>query len=200
MYQLVNDVSCNKISSFYYQDRYRYVEYQSHFYRALKELIISDHLTSVLDLGCGHWIKLYKYIYPVTQDVTGVDLPESIDRNGVAPFGNFIGCDLDTDVLCLNRKFDVIVASDIIEHLKNPDKLFLAIKEHLCVGGSILISTPDRRNMLHMADGRPQNKSHVREWTEAEFCDYLKASGFVVLDIYRSMKQSNIYFCKMKGS
>lgn len=200
MYQLADNYIRNSVSVEYYQDRHRALQFQEHCYRALRELILLNHCNNVLDLGCGHWIKLYKFVYPVVTDITGVDLAAHIAQNGLAPFGTFIGHDLDKDVLFLDQKFDIIVASDIIEHLKNPDNLMLSVKNALREDGFVLFSTPDRSYRHTSLEGGPFNRSHVQEWSEDEFRTYLDSSGFEVLNIFRSQRQSHIYFCKMKGS
>ena len=48
----------------------------------------------------------------------------------------------------LDRKFDVIVAGDLIEHLSNPGKFLDCAKSHLAEGGKLLITTPNRYNIL----------------------------------------------------
>ena len=200
MYQLADSYVCNEISSVYYQDRFRSLDHQAPCYRALRELILTNGYKSVLDLGCGHWVKLYKYVYPAVTDIVGIDLPESIAKNGLAPFGVFFGHDLDQGAFQSDRKFDVIIASDIVEHLANPDNLMLSVKNAIVADHIVLFSTPDRRYQNVRSEGRPFNQSHVREWSEAEFCAYLESSGFDVLFIYRDLMQSFIYFCKVKGS
>lgn len=200
MYQLAEDYVCNNISIEYYQDRDRSLDFQSHCYRALREMILIYKYKSVLDFGCGHWVKLYKYIYPICKDVVGIDLPEHIDKNGSVPFGLFIGHDLNKNIFQSDRKFDVIIASDIVEHLVSPDNLMNSVKSNLAKDCFVLFATPDRSYQKVRSEGRPYNKSHVQEWTEDEFCEYLKVSGFELLRIFRSLNQSNIYFCKVKGS
>lgn len=200
MYQLADDYVCNNVNEKFYQYRSRSLAFQSHCYRALREVILTYECKSVLDFGCGHWIKLYKYIYPVCKDIVGIDLPEHIDRNGSAPFGMFIGHDLEKDVFQSDRKFDIIVASDIVEHLVNPDNLMNSVKNNLAEDCFVLFATPDRSFQRIGSEKGPYNQFHVREWTEDEFCAYLKSSGFELLRVFRSLRQSNIYFCGMKGS
>ena len=46
-------------------------------------------------------------------------------------------------VIHLNKKFDTIIAGDIIEHLNNFEGFFLSCKKHLRKDGVVVISTPN---------------------------------------------------------
>ena len=69
---------------------------------------------------------------------------------------------------------DLVIASDVIEHLVNPDELMASISG-LGLRRFIILSTPDR-NLLRAGthDGPPGNPAHVREWSFVEFGVYVK--------------------------
>lgn len=104
---------------------------------------------SVLDIGCvqhnpenyrsRYW--LHKALVVVAKSVIGIDLYES----GVI-YLNKIGYSVqvaNAEHFDLGKKFDVIVAGDIIEHLNNVGGFFESVKNSLYPDGEFLISTPN---------------------------------------------------------
>lgn len=99
---------------------------------------------SLLDVGCLNsalmktligGLKIGKYY--------GVDLLES----GKIPddFGKieYQRCDIDKDDPFPGRTFDVIVASEILEHIFAPDRIFSIASTRLNPGGILLVTTPN---------------------------------------------------------
>jgi hypothetical protein len=67
---------------------------------------------------------------------------------------------------------DLIICSDVIEHLKNPEDLLSFISKMNFK--LLVISTPDRDKVQsyhfgRLFNGPPSNREHVREWNSAEF-------------------------------
>lgn len=72
-------------------------------------------------------------------------------------------------------KSKIIICSDVIEHVTDPDQLIEKLKK-LC-DGYFVISTPER-SLLYGAGspyhlGPPANPTHIREWDFNEFRNYL---------------------------
>lgn len=51
----------------------------------------------------------------------------------------------DAENFSLSRKFDVIVASELIEHLSNPGLFLKCARSHLRRGGRLVLTTPNAR-------------------------------------------------------
>ena len=89
---------------------------------------------------------------------------------------------MDVDEVFRNRRFDVIVFFEIIEHVPDPVASLKNLRDHLRVGGRLCVSTPwgayDR--------GRPYNleirdpRGHVRAMTARELFDTVESAGFRV--------------------
>lgn len=106
---------------------------------------------SVLDLGCvrhnadfafsdPNW--LHKHICHVASHLVGVDyLQEDVDILKEHGY-NIVYGDVTTP-LNIQEKFDLIVASDLIEHLSNLDGFIINLRNHLKEKGRIIISTPN---------------------------------------------------------
>lgn len=140
-------------------------------------------IKSILDIGCGYGEKLKRFIFPLCSDVTGIDTSHFITyckKN--YPFGTWILDDIEKPKKKLKRTFDLIIASDIIEHLKNPDTLLTYIKKYAHEKTLIILSTPERDLVRGKKSyGPPENPNHVREWNKEEFAAYISSHGFHIL-------------------
>ena len=103
---------------------------------------------SVLDVGCvgkknayldQSW--LHQHLCSASNDVIGIDInnDEIIELNKVG-YNIRYG---DAENFSLNKKVDVIVAGDIIEHLSNPGLFLICAKSHLRSNGKLIITVPN---------------------------------------------------------
>lgn len=89
----------------------------------------------------------HKRMREITPEVWGVDLEydESVlehkERYQHASAEDF----------SFDKKFDVIIALDLIEHITNPGLFLACAKKHLMPGGRIIISTPNTFNLFAIA-------------------------------------------------
>lgn len=138
-------------------------EWQDEVYKHASELSAQYGYSRILDVGCGSGYKLMKYFYNL--DITGVELPETlIFLNNKYPQKRWL--ELNE---VFNKNFDLVIISDVIEHVENPSE-FLSVITNTINFKAILISTPDR-NLLHSLFhfGPPTNIYHCREWNFNEF-------------------------------
>lgn len=56
------------------------------------------------------------------------------------------------DSFSVGRKFDVIFAGDLIEHLSNPGLFLGRAKAHLNPGGRLVLTTPNAFNLFNLAE------------------------------------------------
>jgi len=84
----------------------------------------------------------------------------------------------------IDARDGILIAADVIEHLKDPMPLLRALRECMRTAKLALISTPER-DLLHGPEhmGPPVNEAHIREWNRAEFEALLRASGLNVLHV-----------------
>lgn len=84
---------------------------------------------------------LFRQITSLNPKTTGVD----IDADGVACLqrqGYQVIC-ADAHVMDLGRRFDTIVAGELIEHLDSPGTFLRNIRRHLQPDGHLVLSTPN---------------------------------------------------------
>ncbi len=115
---------------------------------------------NILDIGCRDGV-LTKY-FAKNNNVLGVDVDDNALRLANKTLGiQTIQMDLNGDWTELNyKKFDIIVAGEILEHLYYPDKVLEKIKNHLVLGGMFIGSVPNAfslKNRLRYLFGQKKN-------------------------------------------
>jgi len=155
----------------YFDDTENSDNWQREVYETARDLAREQGLRTVYDVGCGSGYKLIHMLGEF--DTTGIDLPETIeqvqarypDRKWLA--GSFEALDLPPA--------ELVICSDVIEHVADPD----ALMRFICRSTRkwVVLSTPDRDLVYGWRNGHrfgpPENPSHVREWTKAEFASYV---------------------------
>jgi 2-polyprenyl-3-methyl-5-hydroxy-6-metoxy-1,4-benzoquinol methylase len=129
----------------------------------------------VLDLGCleGYSVLTIAKQVPSVELGIGVDL--SVD--GVE-IGNYHASKQDLPCTFLqgaieefmeesDEKFDLIMAFEVMEHVKDPELVIKLIDKVLAPGGTVLWSTPDFEAPTYGKDDE-QNKCHIRLYTTAD--------------------------------
>lgn len=158
--------------------------YQVAVYAFAAKIVKKYNVKNILDIGCGYGEKLNRFIFPLCSDITGIDTSYFITyckKN--YSFGTWLTDDIEKPKKKLKRTFDLIITSDVIEHLENPDKLLAYIKKCSHDGTFIIFSSPNRdlvrgKNNL----GPPENPYHIREWNMTEISSYLSSNGFHILE------------------
>jgi|TARA_R100000501_G_scaffold14680_1_gene26552 SAM-dependent methyltransferase len=160
------------------------LRYQHQVYALASKLISEHSFQTVFDVGCGPASKL-AWLHSRHPDVhfTGFDQPNAIafclkhydwgewradDFDHPEPFGQ-------------SEKADLIICSDVIEHLTDPDHLLDYVMQRIKPDGMVLFSTPDRERLYSKISKKPRNPYHIREWAALEFISYLRNYGFEIV-------------------
>lgn len=108
----------------------------------------SHEKLDVLDFGCGNGSAVTQYLAQLGHNVTGIDLHGPSIKYAEQYFGSttckFIEGNTNT-LIKLNKKFDVIIFSDLLEHVEHPQNLLMEAKNLLKAGGHILVTIPNGR-------------------------------------------------------
>jgi 2-polyprenyl-3-methyl-5-hydroxy-6-metoxy-1,4-benzoquinol methylase len=97
---------------------------------------------SVADLGFAHWPNRY-LINDKNLVVTGIDI---VPNKTELKYTNELVMDLTKDLTHL-KKYDVILAGEIIEHMENPYHFLRNIKNLAHAGTILILSTPNILNI-----------------------------------------------------
>jgi 2-polyprenyl-3-methyl-5-hydroxy-6-metoxy-1,4-benzoquinol methylase/glycosyltransferase involved in cell wall biosynthesis len=152
----------------------------------------------VLDVGCfcGGTGRFLKRRFPDCE-VIGIEMLEKAAQLAAKVYDRvLIGTleQLDFERAGLApHSFDVVVAADVLEHLFNPWRALLRLRELIAAGGTLYVSLPNVRNlklMSELAKGRFDyagagilDVTHVRFFTRATAVAMLEQTGFVVEDV-----------------
>jgi methionine biosynthesis protein MetW len=143
----------------------------------------------VLDLGCSQGL-LAGPLREKGVEVVGVDIG-SPDRIA-SDMKEFYQRDLEEDLdLPEERDFDYVVVADVIEHLRNRQRLLRGARRYLKQNGRLIISTPNIAiwfYRLSLLVGRFEygprgvlDVTHVHLYTRATFQREVEAAGFRVV-------------------
>jgi 2-polyprenyl-3-methyl-5-hydroxy-6-metoxy-1,4-benzoquinol methylase len=143
----------------------------------------------VLDLGCaaGHVAdsaSRYGHTF------TGVDLIEHPGVHGRV--GQFVQADLNDGIpSSVGRNYDVVLAADVLEHVREPERLLDQIEEVMAPGGVLLASVPNFGHWyprIRTATGTFDydergilDRTHLRFFTRRSFVRMVSKNGFEVL-------------------
>lgn len=169
-------------------DQYEAKSADDSSHASLLRWVQPDPPLRVLDLGCAGG-ELSRRLRAMGHTVTGVDLvpapgiEESVDR--------FIAADLDQGLPKeAGQQFDLVLAADVLEHVRNPGQLLSDIRAALAPGGSVLVSIPNIAHWyprIRIAAGRFDydrrgilDSGHVRFFTRQSFERLLGGAGLSV--------------------
>jgi ubiquinone/menaquinone biosynthesis C-methylase UbiE len=149
---------------------------------------------SILDLGCGSGRLIFalrqKRILKNAGEIVGVDISrsriESLTRE--LPFVRGLVSDaLDVKELP-DSSFDVVICSQLVEHVRSDDMLMLEIRRLLKSGGLAYVSSVIKKwygIYFYLRDGSFRlDPTHIREYSSRdEFIDLIRANGFEIAEI-----------------
>jgi SAM-dependent methyltransferase len=141
----------------------------------------------VLDLGCGPgWVA--SELRAMGHEVTGVD---AVEHPGVRDrVDRFVRADLDRGIPDeLGDGYDVAIAADVFEHVREPARLLHDVADRLTPDGTVLASVPNFGHWyprLRVLTGRFDydqrgilDATHLRFFTRRSFLRMVRGVGFV---------------------
>jgi 2-polyprenyl-3-methyl-5-hydroxy-6-metoxy-1,4-benzoquinol methylase len=145
----------------------------------------------VLDLGCSGGL-LSERVRALGHRVTGVDIHEF--PNVHERVDRFVRADLDRGLPSaaeLDAPFDVVLAADVLEHVREPELLLSNCRDVLAPRGVLLASVPNfghwyarGRTALGMFDYEQRgilDRGHVRFFTRRGLLRRLRDAGFAIV-------------------
>ena len=155
--------------------------YQWPLYEFVRDLAIEKKMSKILDIGCGPARKLMTLLSQAV-DVYGIDQESAIAFcKEQYTTGHFYTDNFEEPELILNETFDLIICSDVIEHLEDPDVLLRYIRRFCSETTLVLLSTPERDRIRGENCLSCPQPEHIREWNSAEFSNYLETRNFEIL-------------------
>ena len=142
----------------------------------------------VCDFGAGSGFKLMTRFQEF--ETVGIDVPETVEfLKTTYPDRMWLNTgELSPEMF---DGFDLVIASDVIEHLPEPEALLDALARSNAA--NIVLSTPARELLIRRGDrplGPPKNPHHFLEWTTEEFRSFVSQYLDVVLQRVSNEAQS----------
>ena len=169
-----------------YQARYSYIV--SCIERAKLRLGPNLHM---LDAGCGDGYWLTRLMGLEGLSIVGVDYnPLRVERAKiVASNAKVIFSDLSNLSVC--DQYDVVLLSQVIEHVTDDMNLLHIMRSILRPGGVMILGTPNEGSrlqqwMLHRT-GALAISDHTHFYTEGEIRNKINTSGFIIDSVMREV-------------
>lgn len=147
----------------------------------------------VLELGCysGHMSKI---LVDRGCEVVGLEMDAEAAEAARKICSQVYEVDLDDDqwvaLLKDQPKFDVVIAADVLEHLRDPGKCLSRVRSLMSENATLIVSTPNiahggviaslMQGSFQYRDTGLLDRTHVHFFTEQSLRDILKEQGFVV--------------------
>ncbi len=153
--------------------------------KIISKLIKKNNLSGkLLDAGCGTGHILYIIL---RENKNRFELAEGIDFSVEAcrSASKLLGiktspCDL-RDTSQIKGKYDVVICSEVIEHIGDDRRVLLNLFNLLNETGKLIITVPYLRKNWGKFD---EISGHVRRYDKDELENKLKQAGFTILDSF----------------
>lgn len=151
-------------------------------FNSLLEFVDPKPAWRVLDVGCNTGELTWRL-----KQAGCVSLGIDINTDAIAlARSRFPDCTFqEGEVAAMNEtEFDAAVASHIIEHLSEPGKFLVQLRDRLKDGGKLVLATPNRgayiHRFCHFLRGIPifHDPTHHKLYTASELRSLLRDAGF----------------------
>lgn len=175
-----------KISNAKYSDG---IEIERTSKKFTRERVPNDKFMKILDIGCGTGLNA-KNLARGGHEIIGIDISgiaiKIFCQNG---FDGVI-CDLTSGIPFKNDEFDLVYASEVIEHLIDTEHFVNEIYRVLKPSGKVVISTINSAfwvfrltSLMGRTVTEIQHQGHIRFFSKSGLAKYFKNSGFAHIKI-----------------
>jgi len=164
-----------------YEEAYHQIEEWNWWFVSRRKTILgllknTDKKASILDIGCAGGPLLNELKNNGFENVCGADFSqEAVEKCGQRGLKAYL---MDAQNLQFGpNNFDLLIASDCLEHLENDEKALKNWHSILKPGGKILVFVPAYMFLWSEHDAV---NHHYRRYTKTELTHKLKQAGFTV--------------------
>jgi Predicted methyltransferase (contains TPR repeat) len=156
--------------------------------------VIPNTPKNVLELGCGegNFGSLLKQKYNC--NVTGIDISSAALSKAKGRIDKIYHANIDEFDFSKLGKFDLVVANDCLEHLREPWEVVAKLKNNISADGYFVASIPNVRNYQIIKDvfknGRWDyvdsgllDRTHLRFFTKENMIELFKDNQYIVEEI-----------------
>ncbi|MEA2112504.1 MAG: class I SAM-dependent methyltransferase [Patescibacteria group bacterium] len=179
-----------------YKDHYnKDIGYEVSFSRERRVLELCGDVKSkrILDIGCADGYLGSKFKEKEANKVVGIDISENQIKEARKKLDEAISLDVQEEKIPFDDNyFDIVLITEVIEHLFNPKKVIKKIKRVLNDDGFAVITTPNFlvfSNRFKMFFGKFDytetgvfDKGHVHFFSHSSLLNFVRENGFKVTE------------------
>ena len=121
----------------------KYLAQESSIYFSVYNLIKHQPKCFVLEVGCGYGYLTYA-LAKEGFEVTGIDISENAIKSAKENFGDHFSNESMKELANRNIKYDLIISTEVIEHVDEPNTFFSDCVSLLKPNGKIFLTTPNK--------------------------------------------------------
>ena len=158
--------------------------------RFMRAMVSASPPLRILDVGCGTGVNA-EFFSKSEHNVVGIDLsPLAIEQYRARGFEGHV-CDIESEPLPFEPgSFDLIYASEVIEHCVDTSAFLGELNRMLRRGGQLLLSTPNSAfwpyrilGLLGYTATDVQHPGHVRFFSRKGLVSAIEKAGFEIADV-----------------
>lgn len=148
----------------------------------------------ILDIGCGSGATTF-YLARKALKVYGIDISKRAvelcqqSRTSLGLEGKVIFRIMNFPQKTPRDKFDIIICSEVLEHLENDILALKQIKKILKPKGIVIISVPSKNAPLYkwgLTSNFDRGVGHLRRYSIEDLSVLLKKTGFTVIEVKKN--------------
>jgi len=179
---------------------YKKQKYRYNFYKRIIKRLIKKG--TFLDIGCaeGYFLQSIENRF-ITY---GIELNKSASEKAklISKKSRVFNRDATNLSNFKDNMFNVITIFDVLEHIKETNKILREIKRVIKENGVLIVSVPNTNSLGHRLKGKDwfgyRDKTHVSLNSPEKWTDYFQANGFKVNNIFYEGYFDIPYYNKFK--
>ncbi|MEM6702203.1 MAG: class I SAM-dependent methyltransferase [Acidobacteriota bacterium] len=156
--------------------------------RVINRYVSKSSGRRLFDFGCGSGGFLLE-ARKAGFEVMGLELSKYLAEHVIEEHEIPVFQGLITDDEFADERFDVIVSSQVFEHLLDPRQTLESVREHLNSSGLLLIEVPNLRAIQErLRRGATMDDSHLFYFTADSLSQMMESCGFKVLRVEEGLR------------
>ncbi len=149
----------------------------------------------------GSLLNLFKKEFNC--DVLGVDPAKNLKNKNIKSIIDYFNYNLSKKIKKIFKKFDFIIARNVIAHVHNPNEIFSGVNNLLSENGAFIIEVPHLKNIIE--DNQYDNifHEHIGFHSLKSIIDLSNKNNLKVFNVEKINSQGGsirCYICKKKNS